>query len=172
MSSYSHQTNHNSLHLQSPSAFLLLQEKTCSKTKFSILLWISSNSTFLGDFSTPLFWIILLTLVSLKNTNRTNFSLAPYLILSTAPIIFPSKLNFIRTNYKLLPLPNLPLFGRYQQSLCPHQLIENYLNKDNDDLTTAKSNEQFSVLTLPDFSIVLYARDWQTTAHYMFCNKV
>lgn len=139
MSSYSHQTNHNSGLLQSPSHFFLFQRKKCSKTKFSILLWISSNSIFLGDFPLHSSGSFCSLQFLLKMQTKQFFFIAPYLILSIALIIFPSKLNFIRTNYKLLPLPNShSFFGRYQQSLCSHKLTKNYLTKDNGDPTAAK----------------------------------
>lgn len=125
--------------LMSPSHFFLLQRKTCSKTKFSILLWISSNSIFWG-LSTPLFWIILLTLVSFKKMQTKQF------FRSTLSHSFycPTHLSFknyisseqiINCFHFLTPILFLVDTNRV---FAPNKLTKNYHNKDNGDPTAAK----------------------------------
>lgn len=90
MSSYSHQTNHNSGHLLTEGhthvtfTFLPVTKEDVFKNQILYITLDLLQFYFLGGLSTPLFWIILLTLVSFKNANKTIFFVAPYLILSIA----------------------------------------------------------------------------------------
>ena len=70
MSSYSHQTNHNSGHLLTEGdthvtfTFLPVTKEEVFKNQILYITLDLLQFYFLGGLSTPLFWIILLTLVS------------------------------------------------------------------------------------------------------------